>query len=416
MLTTLRRKKDAKRDFDPFRERTEEEIEAERRAQVIAEAIERRFKELSRAQAGVASEQRLSKQQCRAQAEADVHGAIRAAEREARNARIKADLASTWTRNEYLFKPWFAGAGYLASGELAAVLAEAGALTSAGPVLAAAAGAAGTTWLAWKKWLMHLPQRHIARLRLGMAGGCGMCVALPMLPWDWHPMAVVAGAAAVLASSAGYRRSHEPSYPPMGGYNEAADAAEAAARTVESAEAAPAESDAASVEAAEIISDWDEFVRDGKILPGAGLERPREFEHGWVFTVKLVRGQQRFDTLQKAMPDIATALNQPLEALQADPNPDPYKPLLPTLTLTTSTPDTTYRGPVIVRVDGSVFIELGPYTDGRGVVRYELFSDQLSDEELARGESPRGNVIGGFLLGDKGSGKTRMMEGVALAA
>lgn len=407
MLTKRR----TRRDFDPFREPTADEVEQERRQQTIDEAIDRRAKELRREQVKCPMAERLTDDQCREQAEADVYGAIRAAERAEAARRIRADFASAYTRNSYLFKPWFAGAAYAGIGELAAILADTGTVNELGAVACAAAGATVTSLVLWRR-IKEMAEKYWSRLRTGVFTGCATCAALPVIPWDWQGGILAAAVVSLIASCARYWKDHAPSYPPMGGYQreDQVDVKEAVSH-VGSDEPTDIEG-----EAADIIADWDTYVRATKILPDAALERPVACEHGWIFTVKLVRGKQRFDTLQRAIPDIAYALNVPPESVHADPNPDPRKPLEPQVTITTSEPDTTYRGPVVVREGRSVFIELGPYTDGRGVVRYELLADQLTEDELAKGELPRGSAVGGFILGDKGSGKTRLMESIALGA
>lgn len=413
MLAKIRGRATADAALDPFRDPTPEQQAQAEQEDLITERINARVKEIQREQAKLKPSERLSADECWEQASREVHAAIKRNRRRERLRRLTADVASACgTRNAHLFGPWKVGLAFAASGEVGAALAETSNLGIG--AAAAAAGAGAATWSAWRRITGDdgLPQRYWSRFRAGLTVGCATCLSLPLLPWDvqWHAAGLAGGVAALIATSARYWRDNEPAYPPMGGNGQNEQAA------TEQTAADPSASDGVATEAADIIADWNEYVAGTKILPGAKLERPRKFQHGWIFTVKLVRGQQRFDTLLNAVPDIAYALNQPQSAIQPDPNPDPYRPLEPTLTITTGRPDTTYTGPVIVHEDGSVFIELGPYLDGRGIVRYEILSDQLSDEELAKGAKPRGSAVGGFILGDKGSGKTRLQESIALGA
>lgn len=403
MLTKILNRKTP--SFDPFREPTAEELEAEQRQQAIDEAIEQRTKELRRAQHGTPLDERLSDKECRAQAEQEVCASIRQRERAERARRIRADVSSVYTRNKELFQPWFAGAAYAGTGEAASLLAATDVLTGLGPGAAAAVGAGATSWVTWRR-VKELPEKYWSRFRAGIAAGCATCLSLPLAPWEWHGGILFGGAVALVAASAKYWSDHAPSYPPQGGYE----------TTDEEPSETPSGEATVPVEAGHIIADWNQYVRDARIMPGAELVRPVKFTHGWTFTVKLARGKQRFDQFQKVLPDIAYALNMPLQSVHADPNEDPEKPLEPTLTISTIKPDTVYRGPEIVFENGSVFIELGRYLDGRGTVRYEILSDQLSDVEMAQGAKPRGSAVGGFALGDKGSGKTRLLEVIALAA
>lgn len=407
MLTKLRNRGGAA-DLDPFREPTREEIAEQQRQDTIDQAIKTRSAAIKREQLTLPPSERDSSDARWEQARKEVYADIKRNERAEKIRRVRADFASLHTRNRHLFGPWQAGLAYAAAGETGAVLTEVSGNFAVGGGLAVA-GAAATTAVLWKK-LKQVPERYLARFRLGLAAGCATCMSLPLLPWEvqWQAAGLAGGAAALIATSARYWRDNEPTYPPRGGY----EAQDQPARRHEGDEVDTSR----PVEVRDLIADWNDYVRDDGPLPGAELVWNTAFDNGHVFTVQLVRGKQKLDALTGKIEDIAYALNMPLSAFTVDPSPDPHQPLRPLLTVVTSRPDSTYTGPVVVAEGGSVFIELGPYTDGRGVARYEILSDQLTEEQLARGEKPRGNIIGGFLLGDKGSGKTKELEAIALGA
>lgn len=403
------------RGFDPFAEPTDEEIQAEQELDLIQQAVRRREVALRREQATWPKDRQRTEKELHDQAVQEVQAAIKEAEKAERARRFKADVASAFQRNQHLTGPWMAGGAYAASGELGAVLADMTSVSTLGGVGIAAAGAAATTAVLWKR-IKELPQRHWSRLRAGVAAGCATCLALPASPLElpWHASVLALGVGSLVGASARYWRENAPVYPPMGGYPSVEQVATETATAVDEDELEDEELDE---DALAVIADWNTYVKQkGQILPGAELDFSGHFAHGTQFTVRLVRGKQRFEHLLKALPDIAYALEVPEGDLSADRNDNPRLQLEPMLTITTSRPDTTYTGPVVVRDGGSVSIEIGPYTDGLGVVRHQLLADQLSDDEIARGVPPRGSAIGGYVLGDKGSGKSRLMESVALGA
>lgn len=410
----LQRGQRGPRGFDPFAEPTDEEIQAEQELDLIQQAVHRREVALRREQATWPSHQQRTDAQLHDQALREVQAAVKQAEKAERALRFKADVSSAFQRNQHLTGPWMAGGAYAASGEIGAVLAEMTSVSTLGGLGIAAAGAAATSAVLWRR-IKSLPSRHWTRLRAGIAAGCATCLALPISPLElpWHASLVAAGMGGLVATSARYWRENAPAYPPMGGYPTVEQVATETATAVEDEE----EDEDLDEDVAAVIADWNTYVKQkGQILPDAELDFSGHFAHGTQFTVRLVRGKQRFEHLLKALPDIAYALEVPEGELSADRNDNPRLQLEPTLTITTSRPDTTYTGPVVVREGGSVYIEIGPYTDGLGVVRHQLLADQLSDDEIAQGVPPRGSAIGGYVLGDKGSGKSRLMESIALGA
>lgn len=72
-----------------------------------------------------------------------------------------------------------------------------------------------------------------------------------------------------------------------------------------------------------------------------------------------------------------------------------------------------YAGARIHREHGDVYIEIGPHLDGDGYERFHVLSGQLTAEQLAAGERPRGRMHGGFVLGRKCSGKSALTTEIA---
>lgn len=390
-----------KADLNPFREVTAEEQQRnERQAKIDAE-VDRRFKELKRDQSGTPRGERASEDELRKRARREVANAIR---REHLNENIRkasADVASAYHRNLHLFGPWYAGAGYAAAGELSYALAATGTVPSTGAELVAASGAAVTTVLSWRK-IKQLPEKYWNKMYTGLAAGCVTCASLPLSPLDWHPLALLGGLGGLIYASANYWRDKAASYPPPGGNQSTMDEAVEQVATPESG---------VSAEAADVIADWNEFVYP-KILKGAELVKPRPFDHGWIFTVQLTRGEHKYEDLRSKATDIAFALNVATDDITTDPGKSSV--LEPTLTVVTQRPDTAYTGPIIHSDGGTISIELGPYVDGNGVETFKVFGDQLSEADLATGKPHIGSMYGGFVLGTKGSGKSATVEEVAI--
>ncbi len=140
----------------------------------------------------------------------------------------------------------------------------------------------------------------------------------------------------------------------------------------------------------------------GFSLPGATLTRVGAFEHGITYRVQLVGGKQSLATVQAALPLISTGLHLPLDELVIERDPaTPRDPsVLQMQVITTSPIKETVLFDRPRHEHGRIL--LGPHADGMGDATYRLFT--------------RNSMWGGFVLGSIGSGKSRMIEEIALTA
>jgi len=147
---------------------------------------------------------------------------------------------------------------------------------------------------------------------------------------------------------------------------------------------------------------WNANIRDrGGQMKGAELSRPAPFEHGDSHTVQLVPGVQHLGTAQAALPLISSGLRRPIDQLVIEQHPNHEDPTVLRLQVVT-------RSPIKQTVwfdhprheDGQIL--LGPYADGCGEATWRLYTED--------------SMWGGFVLGGIGSGKTKLIELIALSA
>lgn len=145
-------------------------------------------------------------------------------------------------------------------------------------------------------------------------------------------------------------------------------------------------------------------------LPGSRLSGLREEPYGVRGRLHLVPGRQSLHTARAALSLIATGLGvgeadvliEPVEPSQDDPRPD--SSILELKVVTTgrlSQPAPLEAGRL--RVDGAdVRIRLGPYADGDGEALYKLYTTD--------------SMWSGFVAGSTGSGKSGLIDALALGA
>lgn len=385
---------------NPLREQTPEDIEAQQRQDAITTAVDRRARELMRAQYSVDPDKRLSDAECFHRAQRDIDAVIRRDQRRDARAALRADVSSMMTRNDHLVGPVAATVAYGAVAEAAAVAVELAHAPAAGAAVAAGTVAAGISTRILSK-LKELPSEYWSRFRAGVAAGCALCAAAPLVPWEWQTGVLAALGAAGVVATGQYRADNAPSYPPMGGYPEGQPEPETEAT-----------SDGTAPRGAQaIIDDWNAYVANEGQLAGAAIEFRGSFARGWRFTVTLVRAKkQKFSQLVRNLESIAVGLNIDVDKI----TPEKIDQSTVVLTITTSEPDNAYTGPVVGRDGGDVYIEVGPYSDGDGAERFTVFTDQLTDDEIKAGTRPRGRMQGGFSCGTTGSGKSRLNENIAV--
>lgn len=319
-----------------------------------------------------------------------------------------AESRSLIHRNRAQLAPWLISAPFAATGETVNLLAT---YSDGNPVAisaAAAATTAGSSLLAWRKKLARrIPARFRQKAQAGLAMLCGWTASMPFVPttdqagmwlallggtawlslswWKEHDHPIPTLQPTPLDQDQEQERDEGPEAGTQGGFGQ------------------------------QVLADWEAYVSGQNILAGSHLSRPRRISNGWSFLLHLVRGKQQLDDARSAKNRIATALNldPSVVSFDLDNRPGADRNTI-VLTVLTETVDNTYTGPVITRDDGEVCIEIGPYEDGHDSERFHVLSDQLSDAELAAGKAPRGSMNGGFVLGTKGSGKSRLLELIAI--
>lgn len=147
---------------------------------------------------------------------------------------------------------------------------------------------------------------------------------------------------------------------------------------------------------------WNTNIRDrvGQ-MKGAELSNPVPFEHGNTYSVQLVPGAQHLATAQTSLPLIVSGLRTPQDQLVLEQHPDHAATDPTILRLQHVT-----RSPIkrTVYFDEPRFaggrIPLGLYADGVGEAFFQLFA--------------KDSMLGGYLLGGSGSGKSRLLEQIAV--
>lgn len=160
--------------------------------------------------------------------------------------------------------------------------------------------------------------------------------------------------------------------------------------------------DGTAAEAARYMNRWAEHLgAPGGPLAGSTLEAPKKIDSGWQFVLRLVPGKQHIAALMSIMMLVRGGLGLTIDQdVMAERHPVLAEPNV-RLTVVTKSPikdDVVWPGPETF-VDGRV--RLGPYSDGIGHAHWTVYKG--------------GRMKGGFLQGGSGSGKTRMVESIALS-
>ncbi len=153
-----------------------------------------------------------------------------------------------------------------------------------------------------------------------------------------------------------------------------------------------------------IISDWRTYIgAPGGALPESRLEGREDIGSGQRYVLRLPRGRATYNTATAALPQIRSGLNLRLdEDLIIERHPVLPESFLQ-LTLVTKSPikeSVEWPGPYTYDpMTGCV--ALGPHADGEGVASWRLLTDD--------------SLWGGYITGSSGSGKSRLIDGLALA-
>lgn len=145
---------------------------------------------------------------------------------------------------------------------------------------------------------------------------------------------------------------------------------------------------------------WAEYLGGtGCILAGSQLVKGDTFEHGIEYVLRLNPGKHDLDLVRSNMSKIATGLNHPQTKLTVDPYGE--NPALARFRVVTNSPvegDVFFHGP---QFDEGQIV-LGPYIDGLGDAVWRLYTDN--------------SIWGGLIVGGTGSGKSRLIDVIALTA
>ena len=316
-------------------------------------------------------------------------------------ASAQSETRSVLYRHRRSLAPWKLAAGTAACGTAGAALAE----TPELPLLAASGGtglaALTAGMITWRKVAKSVSAEMRSRLQTGLAAGCAWCATLPLTGADQLGMWVAFGLGTVGLSARWWKRLR-PGYPtepqtyvPDG--------------PVETPPVDDSEQDMAEPGFAERVVELFQTHVAGAtgVLAGAEIFPGQPTQVGWAFPISLTGHKHDLATARGAVARIGGAIGvfpDKITFEQCDEAPN-----LIEMRITQKSPHAggNYQGPRIVTEGDDVFIELGPYADGEGYERFHVgtFNDELND----------GSMNSGFVLGSKGSGKSKVLELIAIA-
>ncbi len=243
-------------------------------------------------------------------------------------------------------------------------------------------------WAEAGEWLRAHPLRMVL---VGSAAWCWLTASL-LVGFDAPHALATSGLAAFVALSAHWWRIHRIGYP-----TEQVPALEAAAREAEDAD--------------HIATAWAQnLAADGKPLSGTSLADYERTKHGHQWTVVLRPGGGGLAELRSKLTAISTAIDvdAPMISLERHPSGRPTRAVL---RVTLDSPVTSgvpvshdAAGPVVAERPlwdaQSGDITLGPYADGVGVKTWKVYRPN--------------SIYGGYIFGDTGSGKSELLNLIAL--
>lgn len=159
-----------------------------------------------------------------------------------------------------------------------------------------------------------------------------------------------------------------------------------------------------------IIAKWAKNVAgSGGALPGTRLSGREEVKNGVAYSLDLVPGKQTIQNALSALPLIATALGVPQRNLiveevhPTEDNLDPDPAILRFQVITNSPirKIVPLNGPTWKRDGDDLWIELGLFADGEGIVRWKVFTEN--------------SMWGGYVVGDTGQGKSVISDTIGMS-
>ncbi|TLW89252.1 HTH domain-containing protein [Saccharomonospora piscinae] len=277
-----------------------------------------------------------------------------------------------------------------ALGTTGALVAEYSDLATPTVMMGTGAVALGAGYTALRKVGTKLPDGILGRFKTGLAAGCAWCATLPLTGADATSMWLALGLGTVSLSARWWQRIR-PGHPTR-----------STAAAPAPAPAPKRNHDEEMATAYDLMQVWAEEIGcTNGVLAGTLLDDPRLFEAGVVFTISLRGTKHNLDAVRNATDKIAIALGYWPKDITVSQGQRPHLVELRVVTRPDAI-DGAFRGPVIVDDgQGNVWVEIGPYTDGEGAEKWHLFEPN--------------SVVGGFVLGGKGSGKSRLIELIAIA-
>lgn len=309
-------------------------------------------------------------------------------------ASTRGEVRSSVHRNRAQLAPWLLSAPFYAAGEAALLASQQPDATSAAVAGVAAAVTGTGTVIGWRRKLRHrVPERFTRRVQRGLACGCAWAASMPMLaPELGEPTMWAAALSGTVALSARWWQQHRPGYP---------DGPEQPAN------------DALGVAWAQnLVETFNErCTAKGAPVPDGELRHYDDTSTGSVFRLQLdADAGVLADSLDSRKGKISLLLG--IMSGQISFTPDKADPAVVWMRVTSTAPDNVYTGPRILRngqpcqsrseigPNDDVDIVIGPFQDGEGEQTFRVIKG--------------GSVQGGFLLGDKGSGKSMLMEQLAI--
>lgn len=153
------------------------------------------------------------------------------------------------------------------------------------------------------------------------------------------------------------------------------------------------------------ITRWATYLGDkGKALAGSYLSDPQIIKAGYRYTLNLVPGAQTVGTVRSMVETLRGGLRlMPGQDVIVEVHPERPAPT-GILTIVTRPPirrSQPWPGPDAGVDAASGSVNLGPFADGEGVARLKVYQ--------------RDGMFGGYLQGAPGSGKSRMIDQVAMS-
>ena len=150
----------------------------------------------------------------------------------------------------------------------------------------------------------------------------------------------------------------------------------------------------------DLVTHWRQHVADEGPLAGSKVTKARPYEYGIESIVELRRGRQSIETLQANLSKIETGIDYYRDDIVFSPDRSlrPHQVRLRIATRSPSKQTVYFDQPRYA--DGAIL--LGQYADGVGEARYRLYTDN--------------SMLSGIILGSPRSGKSRLIETIALTA